>query len=210
MRLSTFFGPSSAVIASFLLVACVPSAETVGPKSAAPAASPAASKPAVPHVAATVAHATTIEYQGQEIRASRAYSNFDTYKNDPNNLEPGDRRRAQALMQSAKVPDRCTTIHEVIDVVMDLEFPGYGTGGYGGPLGDGRTLYAGSVEIPGAAADRYIVYLGSDGAGYDLVDDTVLPEAPYVHQVMLHDGKVTYLTEKGDVIVAHPVRPPHP
>jgi hypothetical protein len=150
--------------------------------------------------------AATIEYQGERIRLSKPFDDFDKYKNDPSNIAPEEIPRVQALVRAAKVPDRCADLREVISATMAVEFPGYGLSGLGGQLADGRSLVADAIEIPHGSADRYVVYI-SDGTGYRLVDDTVLPEKPYVTDVTVREGNVVYLSKEGAVIVQRPTRP---
>src|SRR6266478_8316043 len=45
----------------------------------------------------------TIQYRGQTIRLSRAYADFDEYKNDPNNIAAGETERVQQLVEGAPV-----------------------------------------------------------------------------------------------------------
>src|SRR5881392_2665125 len=45
----------------------------------------------------------TIQYQGQAIQLSRAYRDFDEYKNDPMNISPAETGRVQQLVSSAPI-----------------------------------------------------------------------------------------------------------
>ena len=43
----------------------------------------------------------SIDYQGQPVKLSKSYSDYDDYKDDPNNLAPGEADKVQGLVQSA-------------------------------------------------------------------------------------------------------------
>src|SRR5215212_3020559 len=45
----------------------------------------------------------TIQYQGQTIQLTKAYRDFDEYKNDPMNIAPAETARVQQLVNSAPV-----------------------------------------------------------------------------------------------------------
>jgi hypothetical protein len=62
-----------------------------------------------------------------------------------------------------------------------------------------------AIEIPHADADRYLVYV-SDGSGYRLADDVVLPERPFVRGVDLRDGAIVYLDGAQHVVAKRPMR----
>ncbi len=167
-----------------------------------------------------------IEYQGETIRLTKRYDDFDTYKNDPNNIAPEEYERVRKLVESAPVPEHCTDFHQVFDVVSALEFPGYGSGGLGDPHAtDHLRVIGGTIEIPHADAERVLIYL-KDDRGYRLADDTVFHECgapsggpdaasgpasavpclPLMAEVTVRDGKVTYRMPEGSVIAERPLR----
>ncbi len=114
--------------------------------------------------------------------------------------------RHRELVETAPVPEHCADVHEIFQAESDLAFPGYGSGGIGDwHATDKRRVVGASIEIPHANANRYIIYLREDG-GYRLVDDAVLPEPPYIREVTVSDGKVTYRTREGAVVVERPIR----
>jgi hypothetical protein len=151
--------------------------------------------------------AAVIEYRGQPVRLTKRYDDFDEYKNDPNNIAPEEYARVQALVKAAPVPERCADVREVIAVAGALEVPGYGTSGFGtGNTDAGLKIIGQAIEIPHANADRVLVYV-SDGSGYRLADDVVLPEQAYVWDVEIRDGAIVYLNRDGRVVAKRPMRP---
>jgi hypothetical protein len=167
-----------------------------------------------------------IEYQGKVFRLTKRYDDFETLKNDPNNIAPADYARVRKLIETAPVPEHCADFHEVLDVAFSLEFPGYGSGGLGDPHATDRLRVIGkTIEIPHADADRVLVYV-KDDHGYRLADDTVFRECgapsgspdaasgpesaqpclPITAEVTVGDGKVTYRTREGSVIAERPIR----
>src|SRR6266704_3288121 len=45
----------------------------------------------------------SVEYRGQRIQLSKAYADFDEYKNDPNNIAASETERAQQLVAGAPI-----------------------------------------------------------------------------------------------------------
>jgi hypothetical protein len=150
--------------------------------------------------------AAVIEYRGQSIRLTKRYDDYDEYKNDPNNIAPTEYARVQALLKDTPAPARCADFKEVLTVASDLSFPGYGTTSFGLRNTDGgQTFMAQAIEIPHADADRYLVYV-SDGSGYRLADDVVLPERPFVRDIDLRDGAIVYLDGAQHAVAKRPIR----
>jgi hypothetical protein len=148
----------------------------------------------------------SFNYRGEEIRLTKRYDDFDIYKNDPNNIAAEEYERVQELVEAAPVPERCADFRKVVQAEFDLMFPGYGSGGIGDHhAADKQRVVGAFIEIPHANANRYIIYLREDH-GYRLVDDAVLPEPPYIEEVTVSDGKVTYRTREGTVVVERPIR----
>jgi hypothetical protein len=151
--------------------------------------------------------AAVIDYRGEPVRLTKRYDDFDDYKNDPNNIAPEEYARVQRLVKGAPVPERCADLREVIVAAHALEVPGYGMMSFGARNAEGgREIIAQAIEIPHADADRYVVYV-SDGSGFRLVDDVVLPERAYVRDVDIRDGAIVYLNGEGHVVAARPMRP---
>ena len=114
-----------------------------------------------------------MEYRGQRIKLSRSYSDYDEYKNDPDNIHPSERPRVQELVRTAPVarsyPDQSTLYESLVA----LSFPGYGSGNLARTRqADGSEVLAYGVEIPGTEQDRYLVFRSS-GSSFVLVDDFV-------------------------------------
>jgi hypothetical protein len=153
--------------------------------------------------------AAIMDYRGEEVRLTKRYDDFHEYKSDPNNIAPEERERVRRLVETAPVPEHCASRDEVFQVLSDLEFPGYGSGGVGERgASDPLRVIGRAIEIPQTDTSRVVVYM-KDDRGYRLVDDTVLPERPLIAEAIVHDGKVTYRTLEGNVIAERPVRGRH-
>ena len=75
---------------------------------------------------ATLGKEDTVDYRGQRIQLSKAYADFDEYKNDPNNIAASETERVQQLVAGAPIADRYPTREAMIAAVSEIEFPGYG------------------------------------------------------------------------------------
>lgn len=141
-----------------------------------------------------------MEYRGQRIKLSRPYSDYDEYKNDPDNIHPSERSRVQELVKTAPVlrsyPDRITLYHSLAD----LSFPGYGSGNLAQTRQlDGTEVLAYGIEIPGTDQDRYLVFR-SAGSAFDLVDDFLERSVLGPATVTEEGGEWVYRARDGGVL----------
>jgi hypothetical protein len=44
-----------------------------------------------------------IDYRGEKIKLTKAYADYDAYKNDPENIHPSETERVQALVLGAPI-----------------------------------------------------------------------------------------------------------
>ena len=132
-----------------------------------------------------------IEYRGQRIALSRAYADFDEYKNDSSNIAAFETERVQRLVLDAPMPRRFASILDAAAASNAIAFPGYGSGGFVAQEQDGTTLMGFEVEIPRAGKTRYFVLQGRPGR-FDLVDEFVQPDGPY---------QISYVRRRGDSLV---------
>lgn len=145
-----------------------------------------------------------IEYRGELIRLSRAYFDYDDYKNDPNNIHPEETVRVQALVKGAPVARSYPDRKSLFRALSELPFPGYGSGAYNGPRqSDGTMLLLYSLEIPRADASRYLVFRERGGT-YALVDDFVAPDAEMVSGVRDVPEGLEYSHSGGKLTVRKP------
>jgi hypothetical protein len=143
----------------------------------------------------------SIDYQGQPIKLSKSYGDYDDYKNDPNNLAPGEAAKVQQLVQSAPIAKKFSDRVQMIRAVMDLRFPGYGMGSYGEkPQSDGSVLALYGVEIPQSGNTRYLLFRGNGGT-YTLIDDFAYAEAGQIFGVRANGDTLVYTTMQGAKVV---------
>jgi hypothetical protein len=114
-----------------------------------------------------------IDYRGEKIKLTKAYADYDEYKNDPDNIDPSETERVQRLVLGAPIARTFGSRLEASKAIGQIAFPGYGSGGFvEQPQADGSVLMGFSVEVPRAGKDRYFVFHGKDGV-YALIDDFV-------------------------------------
>jgi len=146
-----------------------------------------------------------IGYRGERIKLTRSYSDFDDYKNDPQNIDPTETGRVQRLVMQAPIEHEFGSLLEVSKAVADIAFPGYGSSGFAQqPQPDGSVLMGFSVEIPRARKDRCFAFRGVNGK-YRLIDDFVASETPAVGRVSEENGTLVYSTASGERIVTRPL-----
>jgi hypothetical protein len=133
-----------------------------------------------------------ITYRGEQIKLSRAYRDFDAYKNDPRNIHPSETARVQRLLINAPIEHSFGDRLALFRAVGQIAFPGYGVGSGGGRSADGDELLAVAIEIPRATKDRYLVFRDRDGR-YDLIDDFVNAEISYPFEIRERDSAYVYL-----------------
>lgn len=144
----------------------------------------------------------TMTYRGQTIHLTKFYSDYDDYKDDPNNIDPKELPRVQKLMLGATLqksfPDRLA----VGKAVFSVAFPGYGVASYAEtPQADGSALWLMSVEIPPRDRERYFVFRKRSGT-YTLADNFVRPQTgPPIQSARDQSGKIVYLDASGNIVV---------
>lgn len=147
-----------------------------------------------------------VEYRGQKIKLSRAYSDYDEYKNDPNNISESETARVQKLVMEAPIAQSFNSRIEVFQATQEIVFPGYGSGGIPDKMIDGSELIVVSIEIPRADKERYLLFHGKDGH-YNLVDDFVHPETPFPGGVREAPGSFVFLDDQGRELFRHSPNP---
>src|SRR5436189_3716496 len=144
-----------------------------------------------------------IEYQGQLFKLTKAYCDYDDYKDDPHNLATGQEGLIEQAVVGAKLKPLYQGRDELIHAAFDARFPGYGMTSYGERAQpDGTILSAHAVEIPLSTKQRVFVYQKGSGP-YSLVDDFVLDGDREIRDVSLKNGKIEYTDLTGKVIATH-------
>ena len=133
-----------------------------------------------------------IEYRGQTIKLSKAYRDFDEYKNDPENIHPSETERVQRLVIGAPIGHSYESRLDLFEATGRIVFPGYGAGSSGGRLSDGTEFVAITIEIPRANKDRYLVFQDRYGR-FELIDDFVNGEIAYPFEIRESDGAYIYV-----------------
>ena len=145
--------------------------------------------------------ADTIDYQGQRIKLSRAFHDYDEYKNDPHNLAAAEVERVQQLVTNAPIASQFHSRLDVSRAITDIQFPGYGAGSHAiERQPDGTSLDLWGVEIPKAGRTRYFLFRVSNGV-YHLIDDFVHAEQPMIMRVTQAGPALVYAARDGTTIV---------
>lgn len=133
-----------------------------------------------------------IDYRGERIKLTKAYANYDDYKNDPGNIDPSETERVQRLVLGAPIASTFGSLVEASRAIGQIAFPGYGSGGFVEQVqGDGSVLMGFSVEVPRAGKERCFVLEGRDGV-YTLIDDFIYSDTA---------GLLRRVTRKGNDLV---------
>jgi hypothetical protein len=149
--------------------------------------------------------AAYMPFRGQDIKLTRPYSDYDDYKNDPNNIDPRENGRVAELVRTAPVAASYDSTSAMIFAVGEVSFPGYGSMAGATKQVDGSSLYLNSIEVPRAGQNRIIVYRERDGR-CTLVDDFVVSDDVHILDVADREGKLVYLDYAGKVLVTHALR----
>jgi hypothetical protein len=146
-----------------------------------------------------------IDYRGEKIKLTKAYADYATYKNDPENIDPSETERVQRLVLSAPIAKTFGSRLEASKAIGQIAFPGYGSGGFvEQSQADGSVLMGFSVEVPRASKERYFVFRGKDGV-YTLVDDFVHPDtAGLVRSVTRRGNDLVFISTDGKEAFVRP------
>lgn len=148
----------------------------------------------------------TIRYQGEEIKLSKSYFEYEDYKDDPDNIDPSENAHVERLVSKAPIAHSFRDRKEFAEAIMGLKFPGYGLGTFAQKVQpDGTLLELTEVEIPRANQERYLTFEVRNGT-YTLIDDFVAVEPPYITQVRKENGSFIYSTDKGVNVITRPVQ----
>ncbi len=147
-----------------------------------------------------------IPYRNAQIGLSRNYSDYDEYKNDPNNIGLDERERAASLVRAAPLPQTVPDVSQAIHAVSDVQFPGYGSLAFGQKiLPDGTSLLGFSVEVPTAAQERLIVYR-CQAQGCYLADDAVVSDKLPIIEVVVAGSELVYRSHDHRELLRRPLR----
>jgi hypothetical protein len=146
-----------------------------------------------------------IDYRGEKIKLSKSYPDFDSYKNDPDNIDASETMRVQRLVMEAPIGSHFKSLVDASKAITEIAFPGYGSGGFQQqPQPNGSVLMGFSVEIPRAEKDRCFAFRGVNGE-YRLIDDFIAPEFPSIDRVNEENGVLVYSTAEGQKVLTRPL-----
>lgn len=144
-----------------------------------------------------------VEYQGQRIQLSRAYVDFDEYKEDVKNISRKQALQVEAIMRKVRFGPSFASGQALDDALFKLQFPGYGMF-YANQLGAhiDPMLELVYVEIPLMDRNRYFVLEKAGTGGFRVVADFVASSIPEITRVHRAKGdKLEFTDSKGKKIV---------
>ena len=146
-----------------------------------------------------------IDYRGEKIKLTKAYADYDEYKNDPENIHPSESERVQRMVLSAAIAGTFRSRLKASKAIGEIAFPGYGIGGFvEQSQEDGSVLMGFSVEVPRASKDRYFVFQGRDGV-YTLIDEFVqLETTPLLNSVIRRGNELVFTSIAGKEALVRP------
>jgi len=152
---------------------------------------------------ATLGKEDSVEYRGQRIQLSKAYADFDEYKNDPNNIAASETERVKQLVETAPIAAKYPDRESLVKAVFEIQFPGYGLSSFGdSPQADGAVLNGFAIEVPRAERERIVVFQLKSGS-YKLLDDFLGPAD--VMKVGMRNGQIIYYDLQDRILLARPV-----
>jgi tetratricopeptide (TPR) repeat protein len=148
-------------------------------------------------------------YRGHVFTVAKSYPDYDTYKNDPDNLRPADLPLIERLMTEAKVGPVFDDWPDFVDQQMALQFPGYGAGSFLRFDDSRRQFMTGAVEIPGGEKERIFVLQKMTDGSLELVDDFISQDLDHYPVEGRVDGdKLRYFTREHGLVREAPYHPP--
>ena len=145
-----------------------------------------------------------IEYRGQKIKLSKAYSDYDDYKEDPDNIHPSETARVQRLVIEATIPKRFESVESLSQSMLEIAFPGYGSNLLSQKDGTDR-LTGFCVEIPRAEKERCVTFRKA-GDAYELIDDFVKDDDSIIFNVSEENGSLVYSGGESAGVITRPLR----
>lgn len=145
---------------------------------------------------------STVDYMGNRISLSRAYVDFDEYKDDPKNLPRQSIRRAESIMRSVPFGPNFANTAALSQELDRIQFPGYGSF-YANQLG-GRldpSLELVYIEIPGGKLNRYFALERAENGTLRVVADFVASALPEIARVHRRNGALSFESQQGAPIV---------
>jgi len=119
-----------------------------------------------------------IDYRGEKFKLTKSYSNYDDYKNDPDNIDPAEIAKIERLMSQVKIGPEFSNWADFAHQAFAIKFPGYGFGSGPKVKAAERQFQVTTIEIPRASEDRYFVMEKFADGRYRLVDDFVTANRP--------------------------------
>jgi hypothetical protein len=114
-----------------------------------------------------------IKYQGTAFRLTKDYATFEAYKDDPNNIDPGEVPRIESLMTRVAIGPEFDSWQNYVQQAFALTFPGYGYGPGPSVKSASRQFVVSMIEIPRVSKDRWLVLEQMERGRLRLVDDFV-------------------------------------
>jgi hypothetical protein len=151
-----------------------------------------------------------IEYRGEKIKLTKPYSDYDDYKNDPDNIDSSELPRVQRLVCEAPIAPSFVDRWQMLQAVSGVAFPGYGSWQFGDKTqADGSVISGHGIEVPHAGKARILVFRSSRKS-FDLIDDFIAPFDASIENMIvkatIKDDKLIYATSKNTTVLTRDFR----
>lgn len=135
---------------------------------------------------------SNMEYEGGRFRTSKEYSDWDDFKEDPNNYLESETPRMTDAVKTVEFAATVSDRELVMKQMFDKQFPGFGCGQLGILDREQLDLCAAfSIEVPRTGTSRYAGYVNVNGQ-FILVSDFVAPQTPMIAMVSVSDGHLNF------------------
>lgn len=148
---------------------------------------------------------STIDYRGEKIKLTKLYFSYESYKDDPGNIDASENQRVARLVSEAPIANSFRSRKDAVEAVFAIKFPGYGAGGFGDSIRTREGSLNGlCVEIPRTDKSRYFIFR-IVGGSYVLVDDFVAPDELLLQTFREDNGSILYIDNMGQTKLIHPI-----
>ena len=148
-----------------------------------------------------------IEYEGQRFLVSKEYSDWDEFKDDPNNYPESETQRMADAVRAVQFLPSAVDRETVARQMLDKQFPGFGCGAPGllnrDQLDSCAVFF---VEIPRTGLCRYVGYVKVDGR-FQLVADFEAPDVPMISMVAVENDRLNFYGIDKSLIRSESIKP---
>jgi hypothetical protein len=141
-----------------------------------------------------------VEWRGEKFKLKQKYLDYEDYKDDSDQLAPGEIERVKQFMLGIRVPKVARSEVDLRQSLRQMRFPGYGSSS-GGIIKDehGNRYILNEYEIPQKQEQRTLLYRVETDGTCRLVIDGISVDHKNDHMIIgdraieVKDGKLRHL-----------------